>query len=310
MSNARSPSWSFGSALSALLMLQVFAVTGAFADERTDSLHEGYQLEAGMRAERLKNGATRADGVFALTGDFALVPIPGGGRLNGTHLELELSPDLSGTGSGVRRAQVALLNWSHLKVLNLEHDRDENTLLAVEALGVRVPFVLAGDYLAAGNYSIGHAGFGLGYQWQEGEQTGQTASVLGQQPDFHAGSVELVCRLDHQRTVADRWTVRAYQEASYLALMGEGSEGTFEARDRLRLEGGASIHYDMTERAPYRLVKRTHPATGEVSTIRVDDEGLRIRWKLLDVRGQLDLTDDLDRSTSSVIVTSGIGGEF
>lgn len=293
-----------------MFLAGVVAATPVLADERADSLHEGYQAEAGVRADRLKEGAVQPQGIVALSGDFSLVPIPGGGRLNGTHLELELSSDLTGGASGVRRAQVALLNWSHLRVLNLEHNRDENTLLAVEALGVRVPFVLAGDYLAAGNYSIGHAGLGLGYQWQEGEQAGQQASVLGQEPDFHAGSVELVCRLDHQRAVTDRLALRSYQEASYLALMGEGSEGTFEARDRLRLEGGVSLHYDLTERAPYRLVKRTHPATGEVSTIRVDDEGMRLRWKLLDVRGQLDLTDDLDRRTAGVIVTSGIGGEF
>jgi hypothetical protein len=290
-----------------LLIFLALGPSGAFADDRTDSLHEGYQIEAGARANRFKDGTIKPEGMIALTGDFALVPIPGGGRLNGTHLELELSSDLTRGGSGVDRAQVALLNWSHLKILNLEHNRDENTLLAVEAVGVRVPFVLAGDYLAAGNYSIGHAGFGIGYQWQEAEQS---ASALGQKPDFHAGSVELVCRLDHQRAVTDRWALRSYQEASYLALLGQGADGGFEGRDRLRLGGGVSVHYDITEQAPYRLVKRTHPATGEISTIRVEDEGMRLRWKLLDVRGQLDISDDLDRQTAGFVVTSGIGGEF
>ena len=72
-----------------LLIFLALGPSGAFADDRTDSLHEGYQIEAGVRANRFKDGTIKPEGMIALTGDFALVPIPGGGRLNGTHLELE-----------------------------------------------------------------------------------------------------------------------------------------------------------------------------------------------------------------------------
>jgi hypothetical protein len=282
-----------------------------WAEERADSLHEGNRLELGVRGVGGYMGSLEHSLYLGVSGDLSVLPIPGGGRLNGSHYELELAVPQGAESVRVDRLHLQALRWSHLRALGVEYDRNEGTQLAIEALGVRIPFVLAGDYLDAGSYSIGHAGASLGYQWQKATLGASTLTSLG---EIHAASAEVICRVDHQIEISPRWALRSYQEASYLYLLGQESAPDVQERlasgGRLRIQGGVGLHADITRQAPFREVRRTHPATGEVSTVRVRDEGLRILVNVLDIRGGLDLLDAVDERDRFYTVTFGLAGEF
>jgi hypothetical protein len=184
----------------------------------------------------------------------------------------------------------------------------------VEALGVRIPFVFDGNFLDGSSYSIGHVGASIGYQWLDPAMSAGEGPGLGEKRDIHAGAIDLVCRFDHQRELSDRLNLRAYQEITYLALLGAESEDgegrRFEYADRLRFEAGASLLLDLEDRPQVRWVERTHPGTGEVSRLRVGDEGMRLKWRLIDVAGAYDLIDHQDDRKGSITLLTGLAGEF
>lgn len=210
--------------------------------------------------------------------DIEVIPLPGGGRLNGTHLMVAAGVDDAFQDLDLDRGRLQLLRWSHLRSLAVYRDRDRGAPLGLELGGLSMPFALAGKKESR-NWWIAHVGLDAGFAWYDREFD---AVDNGMGANLDVGG-----RLDEQ---VDLWwprlSVRAWQAASYRLLVGQFNEATaLRATHEVRLEGGLGIYLDITAEPLFRDVPRTDPASGEVTYRRSVNQGKRWRWMIANISG-------------------------
>jgi hypothetical protein len=275
----------------ALFFMSLFSLNDAQGDEVASTLHEGTHVGTGVRVDATKTVEHRV----LMDSDLALIPIPGGGKLNGTHLELVLNTGLIDGSPQVTRASAHVVRWPSLRLLGIEKDQDKGVDWGLEFLGASIPIALAGD-LNGSDYVILQSGASVGYQTLSSQTQGHTFTAT--------------CRADEQISVSDRVLVRLSQDVNYVLTYWKSDGAPLDSEQRLSASAGAILSLDLTDRPTGRWTLRTDPATGEKKRLWRTDEGKRIRWNLIDLKGTLNLLDETGVARSGLVITTGIGGEF
>lgn len=233
----------------------------ARADE---PLHEGFMIRAG-------SGTQERHRVEASV-DVNLLPLPGGGRLNGTHIAVSVGSDRAFGEVGLDRAQVQLLRWTHARLLGVRRDLDLGLPLGVDLGGLSMPLGLAGKKESR-NWVIAHVGVDGDFNWyRESFGAGEDATGLG---------LTVSGRIDQQADLLERLSVRAWQKVGYRVMFGQfGAGAGLGVRQQLALQGAFGVYLDITPRPLYREIPRTNPVTGEVTYRRSVNQGLRWRWMI------------------------------
>ncbi len=209
--------------------------------------------------------------------DFNLIPLPGGGRLHGTHISLSLGTNNAFDSVGLDRAYVAILRWPHTRLFGFQRNLDEGMPLGVDIGGLSMPLAIAGKKESR-NWIIGLLGFDGDLNWYDTD-FGATEEAIGLGLSLHA-------RLDQQLDLLDRLSVRAWQKASYRAIFGGfGSSFELGIRHQVMLQGALGLYLDITREPLYRQIPRTDPVTGEVTYRRSVNQGARWRWMMVNVSG-------------------------
>ncbi len=287
----------------------------SFAQTQANDLHEGSHVNAGIQstihhADRPSTGDT---GIILLgDADLTLLPIPGVGRTNGTHLEIEAFQSVVQRLGlpRINRLSLDTIRWPHLRLLGFRHDRNESLVFSVDIGSLRLPFLLSGSTNSR-SYTIVRVGGDLGYRFISRDLD---ANLPSETPRAHVASFQVECRLDHQFALSERLDLRFFEQITALLLAGEsytdsGSRRPYTSQ-RLSLSGGASLSLDITPTPAYRRVPRTHPGTGEVTRLRVQNAGNRLRLNLLDVRGSASPINSVNDQAGTIQATVGIGGEL
>ena len=252
------------------LTLILFGLSLPAAAQADEPLQEGFTAH-------LASGTQRRHRVLA-SADLNLLPLPGGGRLNGTHISVGVGTSTSFDDVDLDRGLVQLLRWPHLRLGGVMRNRDEGIPLGVEFGGVSLPLALAGKKEAR-SWIISLLGVDAGLHWyRTGFNAREDGMAFKLTPSF---------RIDEQVDLLDRLMLRAWQKAAYSPLFGRfGGEDAPGFRHQLRLSGELGLYLDITPKPLYRQIPRTDPATGLTTTRRSVNQGLRWRWMIIKASGE------------------------
>jgi hypothetical protein len=265
--------------------------TTASADE---PLHEGFMVRAGTGTQ----GRNRLESSV----DINLLPLPGGGRLNGTHIALSLGTDNAFDSVGLDRAYVALLRWPHMRLLGVKRNLDEGLPLGVELGGLSMPLALVGKKESR-NWIIAHIGFDGNFNWYR-ERFTAVEDAMGLGLSLHA-------RLDEQVDIFERLSLRAWQKACYSAIFGLfGDTPGLGVRQQVMLHGALGLYLDITREPLYRLIPRTDPVTGEVTYRKSVNQGPRWRWMIVNASGHWQPLGYVTGRDKLLFLTTGIERRF
>lgn len=278
----------------AVSMFLQMASGPALAD--TD-LHEGTHTSVGATAT-LRESRYQVSG----SADFSLVPAPGGLKLNGSQVMVKAGIASTGVRPDLDAARAQLLRWGHLRAIGVERDRFQASPFSFELGALLLPFYAKGK-VGDRNWAIAHAGAGIGYK--------AVTEALGGQVDVKGAAATLSCRIDTQSEITDRLQLRAFGEVLYTALVGGGSGQSGAAfKHQLQASGGVGLWYDLSSEDPYRLVPRTHPATGVKTFRKIANEGKRYRLGLVDIQGFMRPMDTLTKTQAGITIQSGMAVDF
>ena len=229
-----------------------------------EPLHEGFMIRVGAGTQ----GRNRVESSV----DVNLLPLPGGGRLNGTHIAVGVGTNRAFEAIALDRAHLVLLRWPHARLLGVRRDWDQGMPVDIELGGLSMPLALVGKKESR-NWIIGHLGIDGDFGWYR--------TRFNAREDATALGLTLGGRLDEQVDLLERLSVRAWQTVEYSALFGQfGAGAGLGARQQLILRGAAGLYLDITPTPLYREVRRTDPITGEVSYRRSVNQGFRWRWMI------------------------------
>lgn len=263
----------------------------AFADE---PLHEGFMVRAGSGTQ----GRHRLESSV----DINLLPLPGGGRLNGTHISLSLGTDNNFDAVGLDRAYLALLRWPHMRLLGVQRNLDEGMPLGIELGGLSMPLSLVGKKESR-NWIIAHLGFDGDFNWYR-TNFGAVEDAMGLGLSLHA-------RLDQQVDIFDRLSLRAWQKACYSAIFGGfGTTPGIGVRHQVMLRGALGLYLDITREPLYRQIPRTDPVTGEVTYRKSVNQGPRWRWMIINASGHWQPIGYVTGRDRLLFVTTGFERRF
>ena len=247
-------------------LLWVLLPVVAQADE---PLQEGFTITAGSGSHdrhRLESSL-----------DIKVIPLPGGGRLNGTHLMVGVGSDYGFESFDLDRGRIQLLRWSHLRTLGVYRERDQGIPLGLELGGVSIPMAFVGKKESR-NWIIGHLGLDGGFAWYRQD--------FDAAEDGMGANVDVTFRLDQQVDIFDRLSLRSWQQAGYRLVVGQfGGRSGLEVQNQFVVSGALGLYLDITRQPLFREIPRTNPATGEVTYRRSVNQGKRWRWMIARASG-------------------------
>ncbi len=279
--------------LVALVVLWAVEPTEVSAHE---PLQEGFSIGAGTGTHDRHRLEMRLD--------HGLIPIPieGRARLNTTHAMVGIGTDRDFRNPDLDRLRLQLMDWPHLRLLGVERQRDEGLAIGINAAGGSIPLRIAGKKESR-NWILGHIGIDLGYGWYR--------QHFGAREDGSGAQITPGARLDQQVDIFERLSLRAWQQASYTALIGRfGDRERIHVQHQVLLEGALGLYLDITPTPLYREIPRTDPETGEVTYRRSVNQGFRWRWMIARVSGDWHPIGDVTGLRHTVEVVTGIERSF
>lgn len=286
------PSWRHTLAIVAISIF-IFLENPSVGAGVSEILHEGSSASIGID--------TAGRGQFNFSTDLALIPIPGGGVLNGTRLELRAGTGGAQKDSNIDYARVGLLNWPHLHLLGLERDRDFGAPLKLELGGLYVPAVIEG-HAGNPNWAIFHFGGSLDYTW--------ISRQLGGVFDGSGPEVVGECRIDTQNQLVDRLQLRTVLDVAYRAMLATRRNSGTIIKHALSASGKVGLYYDLTPTEPFRIVTRTNPASGKKTTRKITNEGRRFRLMIMELSGTYAPVNSMSLFNGIGVVRTGVDYAF
>ena len=274
-----------------LSLLSFLTTSEALTDDHI--LREGQTAETGVRLTQIGQSTPNAAHVLHLKSDLDLIRIPGGGRVNGTRLQLTLSDQFAGPNQNIDSVGIQLLNWANLRALGIHIDRATDPDPRIHLLGTGVPIVLWGQHEALG-YGV------LLIQGDYSLQLKETAQHL----------IQAGCRLEAAHPLSDRMMLEFFVDLK-ASLSGTISDGTHDVWAEIKA-GGALI-LDLSGKPRFRVVNKTDWETGEIVEQKVPEKSVRAKLKIIGLDTQLQLDNQNHARSSSRIdqvISTGLRYEF